>query len=168
MANIIFPSFTVHTHTHTVFSESLSTCCSTNLADLAHKVWENSSSQGREDFESHYHLHICWFHSSRDSLGANTCLITSCTEREGEQRGEEAGGTLTLGGGLIQNMRRAQSWVTPFRRYGELYGGWSHTGMLLEAPNFCNPLRKQPGTNSSLLVYTDDRHFVITEFFRET
>lgn len=51
----IFPS----PSTHTVCSDSQSTCCSSNSADWAHEVWENSPSQGQEDFESHYHLHIC-------------------------------------------------------------------------------------------------------------
>lgn len=71
--NMLFPSFTVLTNIITVCSNSPSTCCSSNSADWAHKVWENSRSQGQEDFESHYHLHICLFHSSWDSLGANTC-----------------------------------------------------------------------------------------------
>lgn len=70
VANMIFPSFTIHTYS---VSYSLSTCCSTNSADWAHKVWENSPGQGREDFKSHYRRHICWFHSSQDSPSANTC-----------------------------------------------------------------------------------------------
>ena len=101
-------SFHLSPSTHTC-RDSLSTCCSVHLADWAHKVWENLPSQEREDSESHYHLNICWFHSSQDSPGTNTCKITSCTKRKREREEErETGDIPTQGGGLIQSMAAAE------------------------------------------------------------